>query len=121
MLIICVALHLSGIGQTVTGHQEIPPDWFLQLQRSPGYEGQKKFDTIPVRVLIDYGGVLPGCENGWVVRQWFTYYAGIDPGNCIDCPPPPASRWFDTEVLLWEDKKTKIDKKVVWQYRPMSK
>jgi hypothetical protein len=106
---------VSSNSQTITGSlfSQDGHAWPLM----PGYEAQKKWDTVKVRILIDNGGSTPTQINGYVVRQWYIYYAGIDPGACANCPPLPADKWVDTEDLLENNKFNSIDTRKVWQYK----
>lgn len=106
-----VLFGLRGYGQTfpeVNRHQ-----WPL----TPGYEAQDKYDTVKIRMLVDLGGNVPAHINGYVVRRWYVYYPGVDPGSCYGCPPPPPDKWVDTEDLLGDNKFNTVDKRKIWQYK----
>lgn len=79
----------------------------------PHFIATNKFDTQQVRILYDS---ISSNINGWVVRQWNDYYAGIDPGFCMGCTYP-SSKWIDTDILLYADKKTIVNPEKIWKYK----
>lgn len=110
-----ILIAVAGNGQTITGILTTQDGHRWPF--TPGYEAQQKFDTVKIRMLFDIGGAVPAQINGYIVRQWYTYYPGVDPGGCADCPKPLPSRWFDTNDLLEKNKFNSVDKRKVWQYK----
>jgi len=84
----------------------------VEEQYYPHYIPTNKFDTQKVRILYDSSINL----NGWIIKQWNEYYAGIDPGACIGCSYPSPD-WLTTNILLYSDKKRLVDMRKVWQYK----
>jgi len=88
-------------------------------QDSQGYVYTNKYDTIiKVKILYDDGNAHPSTVYGYVVRQWFVYDKGKWAGDCVNCTYPP-DKWFDTEIILLQDRRTKIPYINVWQYKPL--
>lgn len=118
LVFILVSLCISRIsyGQTLSVGAHDAKEIFGSINSyKVGYIAQQKFDTVKVRILYDLGGAVPACKTGYLVRQWFEY-SNPWRGDCIGCSPDPPDRWFDTNVVLSEDKITAIDKSSIWQY-----
>jgi hypothetical protein len=84
----------------------------------PGYQPQNKFDTVKVKIMYEQGdAIVPMFINGWQVLQLSKWVQGdiilLNGYGNYDRP----DKWVETEIFLFDDKKTRIDNNRKWGYK----
>lgn len=102
-------------GSTLTGTGTIETIDYDHLI-CPHYELRIKFDTIKVKILYEQGeAIMPIFIKGWQVMQFNKWIQG-DP-IFLKWSDPKPDQWIETDIFLFEDKKTRIDNARKWGYK----